>query len=239
MRVLSLIHDAHAASGVFGDAAREAGNDLVEWNVAEDPGPPFEPDAALVFGGTMHVDQEDRHGWLREERALLRRWLAEGLPVLGVCLGGQLVAKALDASVVRMPTAEIGWFEVELTSEASQDPIFGGLPERFETFQWHSYAFELPAASVALARNARCLQAYRTGINAWGLQFHAEVRRETLESWIDASAGGSIDTDRLRVESGERIARWNELGRAICGRFLAVADAIRPAATTRATSRGS
>jgi GMP synthase-like glutamine amidotransferase len=239
VRVLSLIHHADAASGVFGDAAREAGHDLVEWNVAEDAGPPFEPDAALVFGGTMDVDQEDRHGWLREELALLRRWLAEDLPVLGVCLGGQLVAKALDAAVVRMPSPEIGWVEVDLTPDASDDPIFGGLPRRFETCQWHSYAFELPAGGVALARNARCLQAYRAGENAWGLQFHAEVKRETLESWIDASACGSIDAEPLRLEIGERIVRWNEIGRAICGRFLAFGETIRPAATTRATSRGS
>jgi GMP synthase (glutamine-hydrolysing) len=237
--VLSVIHAEHAASGVFGDAAREAGHELVEWNVAEEPGPPVAPDAVFVFGGSMNVDQEERYGWLRHEDALLRRWLAESVPVLGVCLGGQLLAKALDAPVRRLPSPEIGWFEVELTEEAGNDPIFAGLPERFEACQWHSYSFELPAGALPLAANARCLQAYRAGTSAWGLQFHAEVTREALDHWIRGSGTGGFDPARLRAESDERIGRWNEIGKEICRRFLAVAEATRVVATTRATSPGS
>jgi GMP synthase (glutamine-hydrolysing) len=211
----------------------------VEWNVAEENGPPFEPEAVVVLGGPMHVDQEDRHSWLRQEDALLRRWLAEDVPLLGVCLGGQLLAKALDSPVRRMPTPEIGWSEVELTPEASGDPVFAELPERFEACQWHSYSFELPLGAVPLATNARCLQAYRARDSAWGLQFHAEVRRETLARWIENSTAGPFDPDRLRVESNERIGRWNEIGKQICTRFLEVAGATRAVGTTRATSRGS
>jgi GMP synthase (glutamine-hydrolysing) len=239
VRVLSVIHDAEAASGVFGDAARQAGHELVEWNIAEDSGPPLEPDAVLVFGGSMHVDQEERHGWLRDEDALLRQWLGEGVPVLGVCLGGQLLAKALDAPVRRMPSPEIGWSEVRLTSAARNDPVFAGLPKRFESCQWHSYSFELPAGAEPLAENARCLQAFRAAESAWGLQFHAEVTRETLDYWIESSRADGFDPAGLWSQSDQRIGRWNELGKEICGRFLAVAEAIRAAATTRATSLGS
>jgi GMP synthase (glutamine-hydrolysing) len=240
MRVLSLVHQWDAASGVFADAVAEAGHELVERNAAEDGVPDEEFDSVLVFGGAMHVDQEDSHGWLREEDAYLRRSVEAGVPVLGVCLGGQLLAKALDAPVRRMPSPEIGWHEVELTPEAGEDPVFGALPRRFHSFQWHSYAFDVPPGAVLLARNERCPQAYRAGEAAWGLQFHAEVTRATLEDWIESSKRddeSTVDLALLRTESDERIGRWNELGKEICRGFLAAAERSRTrGATTRATS---
>jgi GMP synthase (glutamine-hydrolysing) len=241
VRVLSITHQPDAASGVFGDAVRERGHELDEWEIphAPDPPAPVESyDAVLVFGGAVHVDQEERHGWLRDERALLERLVADGVPTFGVCLGGQLVAKALGAHVRRMPSPEIGWFHVDLTPEAEDDPIFGGLPERFTTFQWHSYHFELPAGGVALARNDRCLQGFRVG-TAWGIQFHPEVTGTDLAEWLrtaDPEEDGPIDVEALRTESEERIQASNDFGRELCGRFLAVAEARSPGATTRATS---
>lgn len=241
MRVLSLVHQWDAASGVFADVVAEAGHELVERNVAEAGVPEERFGAVLVFGGAMHVDQEERHGWLRDEDAYLRSLVEDGVPVLGVCLGGQLLAKALGAPVRRMPSPEVGWHEVELTPEAADDPVFAGLPERFDSFQWHSYAFELPAGGVLLARNDRCQQAYRAGEAAWGLQFHAEVTPAIVAGWIDSSRpeddDGPLDLERLRTDSNRHIGRWNELGREICRRFLAVAaDLTAPGATTRATS---
>jgi GMP synthase (glutamine-hydrolysing) len=240
VRVLSVVHQWDAASGVFAEVVAARGHELVEWNIAEQAGPPdAEPGAVLVFGGAMHVDQEERHGWLREETELLRRWVEEGTPVLGVCLGGQLLAKALGARVERMPAPEIGWHEVALTPAAAGDPVLGQLPGRFEAFQWHSYRFELPAGAVPLAENDRCLQAYRAGAAAWGLQFHAEVTREDLLAWIasaDPAEDGLLDTARLRAETEARIGASNKLGSELCSRFLAVAERATRAATTRATS---
>jgi GMP synthase (glutamine-hydrolysing) len=244
MRVLSLVHQPDAASGVFADAAADAGHELDEWLVPRRKAPPAPLEdygAVLVFGGAMHVDQEDRHRWLRDELELLRRLLADDVPLFGVCLGGQLLAKALDAPVRRMPSPEVGWFEVALTPEAADDAVFGGLPGRFSSFQWHSYAFELPAHGVLLARNERCRQAFRAGEAAWGLQFHAEVTPAIVAGWIDSSKpedeDAPIDAERLRMDTDRHIDRWNELGREICGRFLAVATGLTaPGATTRATS---
>lgn len=243
MRVLSLVHQPDAASGVFADAAAEAGHELEEWLVPRRRTPPAalgDYGAVLVFGGAMHVDQEDRHGWLRDELDLLRGLLAEGVPLLGVCLGGQLLARALDAPVRRMPSPEVGWFDVALTPEAADDPVFTGLPERFSSFQWHSYAFELPADAVPLARNDHCLQAFRAGASAWGIQFHAEVTDDSVQEWARTSKpedDGAVDLPRLAAESRARIAEWNALGKKLCGRFLEVAArATRPGATTRATS---
>lgn len=246
MRVLSLVHQPDAASGVFADASAQAGHALDEWLVPrrrEPPAPLEEYGAVLVFGGAMHVDQEDRFGWLRDELRLIRRLAGDGVPLLGVCLGAQLLAKALDAPVRRMPSPEVGWFDVELSPEAAGDSVFDGLPERFSTFQWHSYSFELPAGAVPLARNDRCLQAFRAGDSAWAIQFHAEVTREAVGDWLRSSRpedDGALDLERLRLETAERIEGWNALGKGLCGRFLEVAAAAatrpRPAATTRATS---
>jgi GMP synthase (glutamine-hydrolysing) len=243
MRVLSLVHQPDAASGVFADAAAGAGHELDEWLVPRRKAPPAPLEdygAVLVFGGAMHVDQEDRHRWLRDELELLRRLLADDVPLFGVCLGGQLIAKALDAPVRRMPSPEVGWFDVALTPEAADDPVFGGLPGRFSSFQWHSYAFELPRGAVPLAWNDRCLQAFRSGASAWGIQFHAEVTGPSVQEWARTSKpedDGTVDFERLAAESRERIAEWNAFGRELCGRFLAVAARSTPAgATTRATS---
>ena len=189
MRVLSIVHQADAATGVFADAVAGRGHELDEWVMPDERRPPAPVEdygAVLVFGGAMHVDQEDRHGWLHEERLLLQRLVAEEVPLLGVCLGGQLVAKALHAHVRRMPSPEIGWPLVDLTPEAASDPVFAGLPERFPAFQWHLYNFELPEGAVALARNERCLQAFRAGTSAWAIQFHAEVTIESVLYWLSA-----------------------------------------------------
>jgi GMP synthase (glutamine-hydrolysing) len=244
VRVLCITHQSDAASGVFGDAVRERGHELDEWEISHVPDPPApidSYDAILVFGGAMHVDQEERHGWLRDENALLERLVADDVPTFGVCLGGQLVAKALGAPVRRMPSSEIGWFDVDLTPEAADDPVFAGLPERFKAFQWHSYHFELPEGGVALVRNSRCLQGFRVG-KAWGIQFHPEVTSDDLAEWLrtaDSAEDGPIDLEAIRAESAQRIQAWNDFGRELCTRFLAVAEGAgttRPDGTTRATS---
>ena len=221
MRILSLIHEDHAPSGVFGEAARAAGHELVEWNVARKGVPATDGhDAVLVFGGAMHVDQEDRHPWLRDEDALLRELLERGTPLLGVCLGSQLIAKAAGARVGPAHRREIGWQEVELTPQAAADPVLGGLPERFQAFQWHSYAFDLPPGAVPLAENPVCLQAYRIADSAWGIQFHAEVTRTIVERWL-ASVDGREEAQDLDFSP---MAAWNELGRRLASRFLAAAS---------------
>ena len=244
MRVLSIVHQTDAAGGVFDDAVAAAGHELDEWVVSAEPAPPRPLEgygAVLVFGGAVHVDQEDRHGWLHDERVLLQRLVAEEVPVLGVCLGGQLLAKALHGHVRRLPSPEIGWADVELTPEAADDPVFSRLPARFSSFQWHLYHFEQPEGAVALARNDRCLQAFRAGPAAWGVQFHPEVRHASVVDWArssDPDEDGPLDVPALLAETEERIDAWNAFGRALCGGFLAFAEASPGprGATTRATS---
>ena len=232
MRVLSIIHQEDAASGVFADAAAERGDELTEWSISDGARPPRPAesyDAVLVFGGAMHVDQENRHPWLRNEDELLRGLLDRRIPVLGICLGAQLVAKALGTRVGPLARPQIGWFDVEQTPEAADDPLFADLPRRFSSFQWHSYGFDLPANAVPLARDPVCLQAYRAGERAWGIQFHAEVTKESVDDWFRSSKppDAPLDLDALRQETEEKIAGWNEFGKRLCSRFLEAASSSR------------
>jgi GMP synthase-like glutamine amidotransferase len=232
VRVLSIIHQEDAASGVFADAAAERGDELTEWSIsngARPPRPAESYDAVLVFGGAMHVDQENRHPWLRNEDELLRGLLDRRIPVLGVCLGAQLVAKALGTRVGPLARPQIGWYDVEQTPEAADDPLFADLPRRFSSFQWHSYGFDLPANAVPLARDPVCLQAYRAGERAWGIQFHAEVTKESVDDWFRSSKppDAPLNLDALRQETEEKIAGWNEFGKRLCSRFLEAASSSR------------
>src|SRR6476646_5401210 len=111
----------------------------------------------------MNVDEEGRHGWIAEEKALLRELLTREVPLLGLCLGGQLVAEAAGAEARRASEPEIGWHQVEVTPEGAADPLLGPLAPSFEAFQWHSYEFPLPPGAVPVAKSEVCLQACRLG----------------------------------------------------------------------------
>jgi GMP synthase (glutamine-hydrolysing) len=228
MHVLGLIHGEAVRAGVFFDAVAERGHELEEWSLAWDrplTRPLDEYGAVLIFGGAMHADQDDHHPWLREENMFLQRLFHLGVPMLGVCLGAQLLAKAAHAQVFPASKPEIGWHEVELTPAAADDPVLGGLPTRFEAFQWHYYAHGLPGGAEELATNSVCTQAFRLGERVWGVQFHPEVTFAQVEQWIDEEPEAA-DGDRLRAETRERIAAWNDLGRGLCGAFVAVAERI-------------
>jgi GMP synthase (glutamine-hydrolysing) len=226
MDVLAVIHGEKVRAGVFGDAVVARGHQLDEWSLAWGtplPRPVDAYGAVLVFGGAMHADQEGHHPWLREENMFLQRLLDLRKPVLGVCLGAQLLAKAAHADVGPAREPEIGWYPVELTEEAADDPVFGGLPERFDAFQWHYYAHGLPAGAVELARNDVCTQAFRLGDSAWGMQFHPEVTLDQVESWVQEDEPVPAD---LLEQTRARIAEWNELGKRLCDAFVEVAERV-------------
>jgi GMP synthase-like glutamine amidotransferase len=228
VRILTVVHQSDAGPGVFAEVARERGDELVEWIPAEAVDPPpqaADPGAVLVLGGGMHPDQEDEHPWLRGEKRLLRSWLDEDRPMLGVCLGAELVGEVAGASAERLPEAEIGWRPVALTAEAAEDPIFAGLPQRFEAFQWHSFTTPLPQGATRLAGGEERTDAFSIG-QACAIQFHAEVTAEIARGWIekyredpDAVAAG-LEPEPLRSETSERIDDWNAIGRSLFRAFL-------------------
>jgi GMP synthase-like glutamine amidotransferase len=232
VRALAIVHQPDAGPGVFADAMRSRGVELDDWLIRDGPAPadPFGYDAVLTFGGAMHADQEAEHPWLADEKTLLAELIDRRVPLLGMCLGCQLVAEAAGGEARRASAPEIGWHRVELTSEAADDPVLGALPRSFEAFQWHSYEAVPPSSATVLARSATCVQAYRLGGLACGIQFHAEVSRADVEHWIDDyrsdpdAVSIGLDAEALRERTRASIDAWNALGREICGRFL---DAIR------------
>jgi GMP synthase (glutamine-hydrolysing) len=220
--VLAVIHDETARAGVFGDEVAARGHRLEEWSFAWER--PLQRSletfgAVLVLGGSMHADQDDQHPWLREEDAFLRRLLELRLPVLGVCLGVQLIAKAAGARVYSLCEPDIGWAPVEVTDAGGEDPLLGRLPRRFDAFHWHYYTYDLPDAAVELARSPTCTQALRLGESTWGIQFHAEVTLPQIELWTEQNEDEPVPRGLLS-ESRRRIGESNELGRRLCGAFL-------------------
>ena len=227
MRVLSIVHELDAGAGVFGE--------FPTWVPASQPRPDVrDVDALMIFGGSMHVDQNDEHRWLDPEKEFIREALESGTPTLAVCLGSQLLAEAAGARPERMPEPEIGWYEIEVTEAGAADPVVGPLAPSAELFEWHHYATPLPPGAVELARTPRCVQAFRIeGKPAWGLQFHAEVTREDLFSWLDGwgeseAVHTDFDPEAIRFASERRIEEQNEVGRGLAERFLAEAARDAP-----------
>ncbi len=229
MHVLAIIHGEKVRAGIFGDVVAERGHRLEEWSLAWEtplPRPLDAYGAVLVFGGAMHADQDRHHPWLREENLFLERLLDLRRPVLGICLGAQLLAKAAHAPVHRAEDFEIGWHPVELTEEAAEDPVLGRLPRRFDAFQWHHYTHDVPAGAVELARSRVCTQAFRLGENAWGVQFHPEVTLQQVEGWVAEDEATPVDRAKLLDDTRERIDGWNALGRDLCSAFVDVAERV-------------
>ena len=228
MNVLSVIHGTDARTELFAPVVQDAGHELDEWSFAWGAPPPRpldSYDAVLVFGGAMHADQDAHHPWLLEESMWLQQVLVRRTPVLGICLGVQLLARATGSWVGRMRAGpEIGWLDVELTEAGAADPVVGVLPRRFEALQWHHYTYGLPAGAVELARSPACTQGFRLGEACWGVQFHPEVTKSQLEDWIADTEDPPPHAALLRAETPEKIDRWNELGRMLCGAFLDAAE---------------
>lgn len=227
MHVLSVTHGPSVPGGVFEEVAEARGHTLSRW-VVPDGGAPSGAgsyDAVMVFGGSMHPDEDDRFDWLEREEEFLKDVLERGTPVVGVCLGAQMLARAAGAWVGPAPASEIGWLPVELTPEGHEDPVLGVLPPQLEAFQWHRYTFRVPEGGTELARSEVCPQAFRLG-QAWGLQFHAEVTLSMVRDWAREDPGElPLEAGRFLAETESRIAGWNEHGRRLCAAFLESAAA--------------
>jgi GMP synthase-like glutamine amidotransferase len=230
MRVLSVVHDDSptGGGGLFERIVVERGDRLDRWFTANGDAPPADPgtwDAIMVFGGVQHPDSDSDHSWLADETAFIRAALTERVPLLGVCLGAQLVARAAGARVGPARWPEIGWHEVDVDEAAAGDPVLGVLPRRMTAFQWHYYGFEIPEGAVRLASSDAANQAYCIGDRAWGVQFHPEVDLEMLEDWFE-QGGDELDKPLavVRQETGRYLTTWNEHGRALCTAFLDTAS---------------
>ncbi len=168
--------------------------------------------AIIPMGGNAHAWDEDRVPTLQAERLLLREAVEGGVPVLGICLGGQLLARALGGDVRAADEPEIGWLEIFPTENARDDPVFRVLDTKAGVYQWHHDVFEPPPGARVLASSeAVGNQAFRIdGTEAWGIQFHPEATPDLWELWIARhpaeveEAGVDVDALRTAVYSGAR-----------------------------------
>ena len=226
--ILSITHPDAGNSGVFRKAAALEGATIEDWMPATADVPSRDPltgyDALLVLGGDENVGEEESYPYLRREGAIISAWLESGRPVMGICLGAQLIASLAGGSVYRMEEGEMGWIEYRHLDAAREDPLLGFAAPRQDGLLWHDYAFTAPPGATVLAGNDACTQAFRIG-EAWALQPHPEVTAEILAEWLKPDERDEGDPARRagkeRIAAGipGQLPAWNDYGVELFRRF--------------------
>ena len=229
--LLVIQHVPHERLGTFEPAFREAGCALrmlntydakAVWPRATDV------DGIVSMGGPQSAYEQTKHPYLSREITLLRAALKAGKPILGVCLGAQLLAAALGAAVTKNSQREIGWYPLMREQGADGDALFAPFESTETVFQWHGDTFALPKGAVRLASSPLCQeQAFRHGESAYGLQFHVEVTEPIVRAWIQTPANraelaalqGIIDPMTIRRHASQHAARLAELSRHVALTF--------------------
>lgn len=183
----------------------------------------------IVMGGPMGVHEQGRHPFLRQEIRLVEQALREQMPVLGVCLGSQLLAAALGAEVKKGKRKEIGWHPVTLTESASADPLWTGVEAWFTAYHWHGDVFDLPPGAVPLASSdLTACQAFRYGQNAYGFLFHMEVTEKIMEEMVttfsDELRQEQIDGREILEKAGDYLPGLRKIGDTVFQRWASLAE---------------
>ncbi len=173
----------------------------------------------IVMGGPMGVYDQDRYPFLKDEMRLIDQALKAEKPVLGVCLGSQLLAAVLGAEVKKGNAKEIGWHGVELSEEGRGDWLWSGVESSFMAYQWHGDVFDLPAGATSLAfSQLTSCQAFSYGRNAYGLLFHMEVTEKIIQDMVDTFAEElqeeNLDGQEILAQAGQHLPALQRRGRA-------------------------
>lgn len=215
-----LIAEALTARGIALDFVRPFKGDPIPRRLGDHAG-------LVVMGGPIGVDEQGQHPFLRWEIRLIQDALSQRRPVLGVCLGSQLLATALGAPVTRGSQKEMGWHPVTLSRAAAQDALWRGLPESFTAFHWHGDVFELPRAATPLAWSQLTEhQAFRYGESAYGFLFHLEVTEQIIgrmmRTFRRELREGGLSERAVLSDSTERLPRLQTTGRTVFARWAAL-----------------
>ena len=238
--LLVIQHVPHERLGTFEPAFKEAGcscrvlnahDSKAAWPRADDV------DGIVTMGGPVSVDEHAAYPYLTRERELLREALNAEKPILGICLGAQLLAAALGARVTKNPQKEIGWYPLMREPGADGDPLCEAFGQTETVFQWHGDTFALPKGAVRLFSSPLCPeQAFRYGETTYGLQFHVEVTEAIVRAWMRtpvnnaelSSLRGIIDPMTIRRQSAQHVARLAELSRHVATTFAGLMRGTQP-----------
>lgn len=224
MKLLVLRHVPHEHLGSFADILNDKGIDYDYINLYEDSQELslLGYHGLIILGGPMGVYDSDKYSFMDKEEIIIKDAILKKIPVLGICLGAQLIAKALGAKVYPNSVKEIGWYLLEITDQAVFEPLFKGFDMNELVFQWHGDTFEIPEGAVKLFSSPLCQnQAFRFGDKVYALQFHLEVTRQMIEEWLFESTNlkelktlkGVIDPEQILKESPPRTERLNQLAK--------------------------
>jgi GMP synthase-like glutamine amidotransferase len=222
MKVLAFRHVPFEGIGRLAPLLAERGIacDYADLYREGEPDPDIAAYAGLIFlGGPMSAN--DPLPCLDRERAMIAQAAGRGQPLLGICLGSQLIARSLGADVHRNREKEIGWFDLHFTEAAAEDPLFGGISGPETVFHWHSDTWELPPGAERLAWSRACGdQAFRAGRNIYGLQFHLEVTPAMIADWqVQDQNCGDVRELSAPLDPHTNSARMEELSKVVFGRW--------------------
>ncbi|MCE9545116.1 MAG: gamma-glutamyl-gamma-aminobutyrate hydrolase family protein [Planctomycetia bacterium] len=220
----------HEGLGTLAEIFAAAGFECRYYDMFAAPPTRFDPaehSGLVVLGGPMNVDETNRYPHLALQRQFIQQALDAELPVLGICLGAQLLASTLGAEVRPRPTKEIGWYTVDTSAAAADDRLFRHLGSQPTVFQWHGDGFTLPAGAVSLASSPLCpQQAFRYGQSAYALQFHLEVTETMVERWLtepgncaEVSGLSYINAEEIRHRLPDELPPMHALGRKLFAEF--------------------
>jgi GMP synthase (glutamine-hydrolysing) len=165
-------------------------------------------DALVVFGGEQTATDDDIHPYLPQLAGLMAAYTAADRPVLGICLGGQILARAYGAENHLGTAPEFGWVDVTLTKDGRTDPVLSALPDSFPVFQWHSDTFTLPPGALHLAQSPTAAhQAFRVGRATYGTQFHFEASRAVVQDWLATFPDGVARIDPTFADRHAELAQ--------------------------------
>ncbi len=231
-KLLVCQHVAHEILGTLNPLLKRAGFRIRYVNFGRHPDAQPSLDGyhgLILLGGPMSVYDSGRFPHLQTELNLIEEALRRNLPILGICLGAQLIAKVLGARVYGSEEKEIGWYEVSSTKEGSGDPLFGEFRGTETIFQWHGDTFDIPRSGVHLAFSRLCAnQAFRYGANVYGFQFHLEVDEPMILRWLKvsenyveiAALGGEDYLEQICAQTKNHVERLAQLSDHVFGRFI-------------------
>ncbi len=235
-RVLAIINIADDPTGYVGEVLEEHGiaYDVIDASIQPIPNPTAY-DAMVVFGGPQNANEDEKYPYFLQEKAALRTVVEQNIPVLGICLGGQMLATVLGGVVKKHTITEIGFSEVQCTDEGKHDPLYEGLAGHQLVYQWHEDTFDIPPGAVRLATSEKTAnQAFRYGPNAYGIQYHIELTPAMLDTWLHepslkqeiVNALGETEYKRIMSERPQYSALYQEHTRVMFENFLRIARLI-------------